>query len=552
VNLRLNRGATSTSVAAFNFSTGALAVNVRSLRLLCQGCSDPALYPNDLSKISLFDGNTQIATSVNWDFSFDRGQFSIPANSTKTITVKSDIVISKITADVQFNIQLNAVAAELSSDNSTAAISSQMLSAGTNIILASPTAANIITVSLDQSTPASAIFNPGQLGAVFAKINLKAGTTDVNTLNNIEISSDLTDASGFVGNIKIFDGTAQLGAGLTTVPGRIAFSNISIPANTNKVLTLTADVAPYPKSGSLHLGITGLTFGSPGSSVVGLPLYGNMMTIAGSYGPTLAVAIDPATLAAQTIRPGNGISVLQFQLMASSISDVAVTGLQVSRTGATDCNFSNYALYDGSMKIGSAAPDSSCKANFSGLNLVVAKNASKLLSLKLDIAASASPVTFQLSAVNTASSAGTVSVIGLPVTGSTITVSAENSSVPLSFPDGLLLADNSTLYLIEFGKKRPFGSFNVFNDLGFNETNVQDADTSNIAMGAPIISAQQRHTRGTLVSDKGTIYFMGKDVRYPFPLASVFLSWGNKFEMVIAANSFDLAVPIGPVAVAKQ
>jgi hypothetical protein len=48
------------------------------------------------------------------------------------------------------------------------------------------------------------------------------------------------------------------------------------------------------------------------------------------------------------------------------------------------------------------------------------------------------------------------------------------------------------------------------------------------------------------------VYFMGKDLRYPFPSAEVFHSWGGDFSSVVNANSFDMAVPQGPIVQMKQ
>ncbi|HYF98157.1 MAG TPA: hypothetical protein VD770_04180 [Coxiellaceae bacterium] len=56
-----------------------------------------------------------------------------------------------------------------------------------------------------------------------------------------------------------------------------------------------------------------------------------------------------------------------------------------------------------------------------------------------------------------------------------------------------------------------------------------------------------RHSRGTVVSHEGVVYFLGESVRYPFPSAEVFFSWGHAFDKVVKANNADLAMPVGPV-----
>lgn len=115
-----------------------------------------------------------------------------------------------------------------------------------------------------------------------------------------------------------------------------------------------------------------------------------------------------------------------------------------------------------------------------------------------------------------------------------------------TFADGKLLLDSGVIYIMEYGQKRPFANMTAFSGFGFKLANVTRTDTSGIALGSGIFTANQRHTRGVLVNSNGTIYFMGATQRLPFPSASVFLSWSNEFKNVVAINQSDLAVPAGP------
>ena len=128
----------------------------------------------------------------------------------------------------------------------------------------------------------------------------------------------------------------------------------------------------------------------------------------------------------------------------------------------------------------------------------------------------------------------------------TVTVNSQPPSAQV-YPDGTLLKDGAAIYIIEYGAKRPFVSMAVFNGLGFQMANVKTANTSGISMGGGIFTAAQRHTRGTLINSNGTIYFVGADLRYAFPSAEVFLSWGNRFQDIVPANSYDLRLPQGPI-----
>jgi hypothetical protein len=111
--------------------------------------------------------------------------------------------------------------------------------------------------------------------------------------------------------------------------------------------------------------------------------------------------------------------------------------------------------------------------------------------------------------------------------------------------DGTLIKDGTAIYVIEHGLKRPMVSMDVFNGFGYAAKNIITANTSSTLEGEVLATSEQRHVRGTLVKDGGTVYFMGKDLKYPFPSKSVFYSWGSNFKDVVTANSYDLTVPTG-------
>jgi hypothetical protein len=121
---------------------------------------------------------------------------------------------------------------------------------------------------------------------------------------------------------------------------------------------------------------------------------------------------------------------------------------------------------------------------------------------------------------------------------------------PTTLPDGALVKSNSTIYIIENGKKRGFTSLKIFKQMGYKLSNVSAVDASNIPQGEAI-AVLSRHPRGTVVSNKSTIYFLGQDLRYPFPSAEVFFSWGHQFKEVVPANKYDLTLPLGPVSQKK-
>jgi len=122
------------------------------------------------------------------------------------------------------------------------------------------------------------------------------------------------------------------------------------------------------------------------------------------------------------------------------------------------------------------------------------------------------------------------------------------ASATCRLKDGsLIMSGGTTVYVIENCRRRPFTSGEVFTSLGMNWSNIVRDDATDIPVGDPVSNGDTRHTRGTLVLHDGTVYFMGTDMRYPFPSAEVFLSWGSRFQDIVPANAADLLVPVGPI-----
>ncbi|MGE5298112.1 MAG: fibronectin type III domain-containing protein, partial [Acidobacteriaceae bacterium] len=161
--------------------------------------------------------------------------------------------------------------------------------------------------------------------------------------------------------------------------------------------------------------------------------------------------------------------------------------------------------------------------------------------------------------IGTVSSSGTTTVTPGQTTvykitasnsaGSSIASAQLSVNAPTIPKDGTLIKDANiaTVYVMEYSLKRPFSSMNVFRGLGYKTGSIKTIDTSGIVMGIPLTTPSQRHVRGTNVVSNKTIYFLGKDLRYPFPSKSVYFSWGCSFSEVVEANSYDLSMGIGPV-----
>lgn len=220
-----------------------------------------------------------------------------------------------------------------------------------------------LSVSLDASSPASTNLNPGQTNITFAKIKLTASVNnDVNNMNAIQIGSDSVNASNYLSNIKVYDGTIQLGTTAInlTYNGNyyyqwIYVSGVSIPAATSKILTIVGDIKSTASNGFTRLGIAGLNFTSPGAAVLGTPVYGYNMAIAVLANPSITL-----------ISPNGGETwqvnyMYQIRWKSSNLPADAQNRISIGlvKKGAYEANPSQYLI----SLLGSTANDGSENIN---------------------------------------------------------------------------------------------------------------------------------------------------------------------------------------------
>lgn len=131
--------------------------------------------------------------------------------------------------------------------------------------------------------------------------------------------------------------------------------------------------------------------------------------------------------------------------------------------------------------------------------------------------------------------------LSLPV--GTYTPEGSSNTVPYYIPprNGALIKDKGTVYIITGGLRAGFVSEKVFKDLGYSFSNVYPGDTSFMATLPPIDSASRIHPNGTLINDKGTLYVMQNGFRVGFPNLNVLDSWGYWVSDAVPANNYDRA-----------
>lgn len=235
-NTALVQGQGIGELAKFTFSNPTSAeVKVTSLVFNRTGVSNDST----LSNVYLYDGGTRITDSAgisNSQFSFNdtTGVVTVPAMSTKTISVRSDIA-------AQTAGQIVGVA--LVSVGTTAALDSSV-SFPINSGMQSISAADLATVAFNTYTgPNNATMNPENDSRVF-EATINVGTRAVN-LSSITLENRGGTSDADFRNLKLFIDGSQVGSTVTqTTNSKVTFS-FATPVRLetgNRVIRLNADI----------------------------------------------------------------------------------------------------------------------------------------------------------------------------------------------------------------------------------------------------------------------------------------------------------------------
>ncbi len=124
-------------------------------------------------------------------------------------------------------------------------------------------------------------------------------------------------------------------------------------------------------------------------------------------------------------------------------------------------------------------------------------------------------------------------------------------SILKAMPGSLVLdkSDGRTVYMIGVDNtKRGFASEKIFTELGFNYTKLFSVDLSGYATGAVINSSKQMHPEGSLVRESNsTVWWLLNGQRSGFESEQVFDTYGFSPSRLVKVNTQDLSVSIGPL-----
>lgn len=382
--------------------------------------------------------------------------YIVPANTTRVISLVADIGSSANIGTISGS--LPSMTSNLEGQTSYQAASSGTASGATRQVNTTP-----LTVAAN-ATLVAPTYIAGSTQAKIASFVLTASSAQAARVSSLTFDKD-TSTSFDMQNMVVKVGSTQFGTTRSTIGDSetsLAFSNsnpIVVNAGSSVTVDVFADILTTTGSGPAisHPSVIDLTgwsaIGATSGSSISFPGAATGQSIAISTGPALGLTLGSSVAARYMVMGSTGNTLVNFSFTNDNVDDIRITDITVSDTISSGsdgvASFQNLEIYDGSTKLAgplsmtSAGSGASGTVAFSLTNpLVIAKNASKSVTLKGDVATfssggavSNSSHIFKINAngdlivKSVGSPTATVTVSGAPITGNSHTVYRTNLSL---------------------------------------------------------------------------------------------------------------------------
>ena len=391
-------------------TTGAAAANVKNIKVVDTATGAVVAGPTDVATGGSDTTQTIVYTET----------INLTAGQSRTFKILADVANQAGLANNTIKSDLNAfVASDIRNlDNSTYIALTDIvpntgIAGNANTMIAN-------TVTVGAASGVAQTFIQGTQGANLGAFTLKAGDAGAIRVSSLTLQGQIDDvpASGFnaagfeagpnsiatiIQTAKLWNGATQLGstkspstsAGAGT-GGVITFDNLNLTVPAGQTLTLAV-------TGNLASGLAGLADNvrwtvtaagsvsatdADGNAVVAtaaaFPVLGTTQTIAAAGTISVVVAPDDLESEAGIIATGSygtTNSVLGKLKFTAANEELKMTKGRFEVTAPT--GVSSLSLYDGATLVGGpVSPNGAGQADFTGVNFVVPKDGSKVLTVK--------------------------------------------------------------------------------------------------------------------------------------------------------------------------
>ncbi|MFH1535566.1 MAG: Ig-like domain-containing protein [Patescibacteria group bacterium] len=389
------------NLATFNFTAGSDgAAKITTLKVKRTGVS----ADTTLTNVYLYEGSTRLTDNasvsagyISWNNS--AGIFTVPAGTTKSVTVKSDIAVA---AGETVGVQIVA-ATDVTTDG--AAVSGSFPISGNIMSVASATLANVdLAIAM---TPATAEVDPQNDYTVWANtVNFQTRAVDLESLTFSQIGSaqqgDLTNFRLYVSGSQVGEAVAEVDLNgyvifdLTASPERIESGSREV-----KVIADIVNGSSRTFVMSLRRAADAVIVDSQyGANVL---IRGNASLTTGSYAThdsgTMTIASGAITITKATDSPsgnvvnnGSQVVLAKYQLKATGEA-MKVENLRINYTSsdATIQELRNGALFYNGVQVGSTTDimEDSYSTTYTeyslGSSVIVVPGTPGILEVKADI-----------------------------------------------------------------------------------------------------------------------------------------------------------------------
>ncbi len=393
-----------------------------------------------------------------------------------------------------------------------------------------------MTVTVASDSPVAQSLASGAVNVAVLKLNFTAGTKDV-TVTNLALTRSGLSQDADLNNTYLYDGATRLATNLGINNGRMQFANgtglFTVPANTTKEITVTADVSTTATAGRIIvLGINsasdivtadGSTFGGT------FPVTSGNFTVA-SVTNLAALTISGYSSSTVTVNAGQtNYLVAQFTMQASN-NPAKVTYVRFTNIGSvTPSYLQNIRLMNGSTQLGATVPalDSSNVVAFDLSNnpLMLTSGQTVNLSLYADVTGGVNR-TFQFSIQQASDVHGVDTMYGVGI-GATVSGYSNGAGFPVQFyagtinNGGLVISKSSSTpstYVVAGNTNQVLAKFDVlasgdaikFNELDFSLAGGQSYNNFRVVddQGVQIGTTASTLTAATYAAGSGNLNYI--------------------------------------------
>ena len=346
------KGATNVKVGSFSLTAGA-GESVTVTQLVIGDLSGGSDFGDNFQNLKLMNGTTELSTTkgtldgvAGEDYTFNLSPpVSIAAGAQYVVDVYADI----LSGAAGFTTAAGVVGLEFVSasatgdDTSTDATGSLSATSLQKLYIAS---AGTITVVADAATPAAGQLVMGETDVEITKLKFTAGTSEDVNISRIKITDSTGDYNSSLSNVKLYDGTTQIGSTVASFSSDVAEFVLTtdwvIPAGTSKVLTVKVSVNAYPNAtsgGTVTLAISGTgdidSIGAASGAGVSETVTSATGTAQDIYRTKVTVAKGSSSPSGSAVA-GAGATVLEFDVTANSSHDAVVNAVAVQASGSAN------------------------------------------------------------------------------------------------------------------------------------------------------------------------------------------------------------------------